>query len=267
MKRLTGFLLIGIGVVILLVSLLSFFQLDRSSEEEQVERSIDDYKAIELASTAVDWNIEPYDGDELFVSLSDSNRNRYFNVTERRKSIEIEVKERGFSLFNFNFFSEPATATVYLPESYHENVSIETVSGKVLLYGNYELQSLDASTVSGKINIEQLESEQANLNTVSGAIAVEAFSGNLRSDTVSGNTSIQYIDENQDATIESVSGRIELTVPEANAFVSFNTISGNWQIEQTLTEQSLQKRRISGKIGEGLYEISISTTSGNLYID
>ena len=142
-----------------------------------------------------------------------------------------------------------------------EEVNLSSTSGKIYA-GDVFADELTAHTTSGKISLESAVGIDSDVSTVSGSIGIKGTFQNLRAKTVSGSISAVtdvLIDE---VRLESVSGSVELTVPEdTSAKVNYSSISGNFNTSFN-NGASGKKGEIS--IGAGAGEIRFSTTSGSM---
>lgn len=197
----------------------------------------------------------------IFLS-SNSNKiviNEYYSVNvdnEKYASIGIQngnlkIKQQLVKnkLWNWGINRTNGYVEIYVPADVYKNLqqlNVSTTSGKV--QGNYIVaEDIDISTVSGKIEISSLTGSDCKLDTVSGKITVENMIGDLRANTVSGKQTIDSMDGNVEC--DTVSGKIG--VGEATGGVRVSTVSGKVEIDI---------KELGGNI-------DINTTSGSVYID
>lgn len=130
------------------------------------------------------------------------------------------------------------------------DVDVESVSGDVLLSGRLDGR-IDAETVSGRIDVEVLDSRVKQL---SGA----TVSGDIRVDTA--------LASNGEIGLESVSGDLELNLPrDLSATVHGNSFSGDLQASDARIEHAEHGPGSSfrHRYGSGDGEVSLETFSGN----
>ncbi len=279
-------MLILVGLVLLISSISSFFPFsNKEGNGKEFKRSVQSIEQLRFKSTAADWEIETYDGEEIVVQLEDERRRAEIQTVEHGNGLEVAIKERSVHLFNFSFWRGTPTVYVLVPRSYEHRLDLETVSGNINIEGELRLDhtliktvsgdfnasrlnggEYTISTVSGDIHAGPLHVEKVKLNSTSGDLYVEELSGNIEGKTTSGDILIAYDQENSEALLKTISGDISLLIPKANANLSLNTTSGDLIVNPELKDQSRQSRQISGKIGDGVYPVELSTTSGDIHI-
>jgi len=126
---------------------------------------------------------------------------------------------------------------------------------------------LDASTVNGGLSIEGATA-QVKARTVNGSIEAASTSGPVSAKTVNGGIRVKAgtIGEGP-AEYETVNGGITLELPQSlNANIQMRTVNGSVTSEDfPITVQGrFDRRRISGKIGTGGPELSVSTVNGSI---
>lgn len=126
---------------------------------------------------------------------------------------------------------------------------------------------MDASTVNGGLSIEGATA-QVKARTVNGSIEALSTSGPVSARTVNGGIRVRAgtIGEGP-VEYETVNGSITLELPEGlNANIELRTVNGSVTSEDfPITVQGrFDRRRISGKIGKGGPEMSVSTVNGSI---
>lgn len=126
---------------------------------------------------------------------------------------------------------------------------------------------LDASTVNGGLSIEGATA-QVKARTVNGSIEAASTSGPVSARTVNGGIRVKAgsIGEGP-VEYETVNGGITLELPQGlNANIEMRTVNGSVTSEDfPITVQGrFDRRRISGKIGKGGPELSVSTVNGSI---
>jgi DUF4097 and DUF4098 domain-containing protein YvlB len=126
---------------------------------------------------------------------------------------------------------------------------------------------LEAHTVSGDIAASGLEGPVV-LETVSGSIDV-SIRGRLRAKTVSGGVKAHLSDPVEDASLATVNGTVELTLPKAaNAQVDASVVNGHIGSEfpALTTTTGLVGSRLSGVLGKGGPKIALEAVNGKIAI-
>ena len=174
--------------------------------------------------------------------------------------------------------------TLQLPERLLESLEVDTVSARVNLE-DLKMEDLELDTVSGAVRLRDCQvSDRARVDTTSGFVK-EALTGALRewkADTVSGSVElivpeVKAFDVNttsgsvsltaesapKDLDVDSVSGSVTLCLPADGDFtLDFDTVSGSFSSDLAFKTEG--SRRIFGR-GTGDY--SIDTTSGSVNIE
>ncbi|MCM2676660.1 DUF4097 family beta strand repeat-containing protein [Alkalicoccobacillus plakortidis] len=264
MKKLLGFVMMGVGVILLLVTASTFFYTkNANSKVSEVTENIDGINELSLESKAVNWTIVPTDDKELRVSITGEEVKDIFNVKRNSRKLEILTEQKGFRWFP-SFFGDlkDREAVVYLPKNYTKDLNLSTVSGVLTLDGDFTFEDIDVEMVSGGFtNSGLLHAETVNVDSVSGKVELaDITSDEVQADSVSGNIEFGYSDEQGDIQVDTVSGDVRVSAPKWNAHYNVDTLSG------TITEQgsSVKAREYSNSIGDGDYQISISTLSGDI---
>ena len=240
-----------------------------------------DVHRIEIHWLKGSVNVEYY--DEPFITLEESSsrllkQDSMLHYRIADDTLYVQFARSG--VHGINVFMEK-TLTVYLPRDQHlDSFSIETVSAGV---GLQELRAneLDIETVSGRIDAEDLNfAREAEVDSVSGSIAlstsssgeltVETTSGSidvtadtldsLELSTVSGNVTAAVNLLRQESNIETISGKIELYLPEDIAFTTqATTVSGQFCSDLLYTTTGN-----TYLCGHGSPALELKTTSGNI---
>ncbi|MDV2686287.1 DUF4097 family beta strand repeat-containing protein [Alkalihalophilus lindianensis] len=286
MKKLAGVTLMVVGLIIFLSTLGSCFSTSSSGEKlEEVRIDLQETHHLLLESTSIDIRIEKAEGNELIVEVEEKQRNQDLIFDERGDRITVKMVEG--NRFSIPFFKpRPETEMiVFIPEQHLDELEIKTVSGDVSSHTRLLVGDLHFRTTSGDIEATEINASQAILSSTSGNVVVDSFmggqaaaktvsgdieiggiDGDIDLDTVSGDILVTYTDSNQDAHLKTVSGDIEVLVQDLNATLDLKTTSGDIEIDEMLTEQRFQSRRVTGTAGNGDYMISSVTTSGDMSI-
>ena len=174
--------------------------------------------------------------------------------------------------------------TLQLPERLFESLEVDTVSARISLE-DLAVNDLETDSVSGAVRLRDCRvTDRVRADTTSGSVKA-VLTGALREwkvDTVSGSVEltvpeVQSFDVNttsgsvsltvekapKDLDVDSVSGSVSLCLPADGDFtLDFDTVSGSFSSDLTCRTEG--SRRIFGK-GRGDY--SIDTTSGSVYIE
>ena len=241
----------------------------------------EDVHRIEIHWLKGSVNVEYY--DEPFITLEES-ATRFLKQSSKlhyriaNDTLFVQFARSG--VHGINMFIEK-TLTVYLPRDQHlDSFSIETISAGVSLQ-ELRADELDVETVSGRIDAEDVYfTREAEMDSVSGSIALStSSSGELSVETTSGSIDviadvletldISAISGNvttvvnrlhQESSIETVSGKIDLHLPEDLTFtMQATTVSGQFHSDLPYTT--------TGNMflcGNGSPKLELETTSGDI---
>lgn len=284
MKRFAGIVLMIIGLVLFVSSISNVFYGHQINGNKELTKTLGSYKRMQFSSRATDWNMKTYEGDELIVRLQDGRRHEHVVMKERGDELKIEVVEKNFHFFDFSFFGRRPIIDVHIPEHYQGDLRVTTTSGDLTIY-NVEVEDaifksvsgdihtvdllgddITMETVSGDIEVGKINAEKATIKTTSGDLFVTQLKGELDVKSVSGDIEIEFENENEELKVVTTSGDIDVRIPSPNATISLKTTSGDLHVAPQLEEQTMEKRKVFGKIGEGLHSIELTTTSGDIRI-
>lgn len=174
--------------------------------------------------------------------------------------------------------------TLQLPERLLDSLEVDTVSARADLR-TLAVKEMELDSVSGAVRLRDCRvTDRAMVDTTSGSVKA-VLTGALRewkADTVSGSVELTVpevgdFDVNttsgsvsltaekapKDLDVDTVSGSVTLCLPADGDFtLDFDTVSGSFSSELACKTES--SRRI---FGSGLGEYSIDTTSGSVHIE
>ena len=135
------------------------------------------------------------------------------------------------------------------------------------------LESLEVDTVSARVNLEDLKMEDLELDTVSGAVHLRdcQVSDRARVDTTSGFVKAALTGALREWKADTVSGSVELIVPEVKAF-DVNTTSGSVSLTAESAPKDLDVDSVSGSVtlclpADGDFTLDFDTVSGSFSSD
>ena len=182
----------------------------------------------------------------------------------RGSILTVEAKHRpNTSLFG----NTSVTLDIYVPDSYSEDIRLQTVSGDIAV-SSPQFDRLNAKSISGDIETISLDTTETIIETTSGRVRLRDFTGKLDFESISGSLDAQYSTFSSDIRAKTVSGSIELELPDDAAFtLEASTVSGDIDCGFPVTVTgSLSKRGLTGTVGNGDNSIILETVSGNTRI-
>ncbi|HJY73464.1 MAG TPA: DUF4097 family beta strand repeat-containing protein [Streptosporangiaceae bacterium] len=146
--------------------------------------------------------------------------------------------------------------------------SVKSVSGGITLDG--VTGDVDANTVSGALEAQGING-RLNFKTVSGDLTLaDGWLERLDASVVSGDVTADIdLDPLGGMQVNTVSGEVTLRLPaEADARVNLHSLSGDVRSEFTeLTRSSAAaSRSVSGNLGAGSGQVSVTTMSGRVVL-
>lgn len=143
------------------------------------------------------------------------------------------------------------------------SLKLSSVSGAVRLEG-VSAESLSVDTTSGRAEAVGIEAGKAKFNTVSGSLKVYGNAEKFALNTISGSIELKAEQLPEKAGLESVSGRVSLTLPENGGFtVKYNSMSGHFYSDFPLAG-SLGRKSGKGSYGSGDASVTLNTMSGGM---
>ena len=190
--------------------------------------------ANEIEAISVDWisgsvSVKVHDGDEIIISEYSrrqvhDNHKMYIRTLGNQMSIEFFDSTRTGITANI----PSKRLEIFIPYTLNENLygfGITTVSGRIYVSGIASDQ-FRAATVSGRINLDGINAQALNASTTSGRIHLA-------------NVSAEYI------SLRTVSGRIEASRTNAQYIRSYTT-SGRHSLSGSFSD--VGSRSASGRI-------------------
>ncbi len=241
--------------------------------------------------------------DELVIKeYMTKNKNSYHAKVDQSGD-SIKISEGGKPLFKDGFYRY---IEVYLPASYHENLTITTTDGDIdisrlelslhalridstagtVQLNTVEAQSLYLSTTSGVLDVDNLNADTIRIATTSGNFFCEKLDGNVTYTTTSGNTDIKsaigsgtykannsgelnviYAEVTGDLSFYNKNDDIRVMLP-ADLEFEFEATTKNGSVSTTFQENiSIDGRIATGTVGEHpTVTVKIETKNGNIEV-
>ncbi len=271
---------------------------DKNIEKKDMEtHNIDEEKVIDIGNkekisisgVLCDINVITEDRDNIKAHLYGSVTAAISPKLEARDNVnEVKIVSKWPALNVGSIGPNDLNLDIYIPNTYDNylelnvisgninlkemnkliSLSIETVSGDIE-FSDINLEECNLKSISGDLDIKNLYSNETNIKTTSGNVRLKGFSGELISNTISGNISVEYIDFSNDIKMDSVSGRIIIDLPDDSEFtLKTHTVSGKMKCDFPIVlNGESDKHDINGEVGNGKYSIKLETTSGDIKID
>jgi lia operon protein LiaG len=236
---------------------------------------INEISEIQLSSVSADIKIIPVDTNEvtahLYGTSSSTKTNRYPKLTgiiENNKLV-IKVEEPTYISIGLNFrFNKTLKLEVGIPKAYVKDLKINTTSANTYI-NNFTFDNFQNHTVSGNLIAEALNTKSSTLSSVSGDSKINGFTGNLKTQSVSGDLNVIYISYDDNINVGTTSGDTSITLPQdAQFYLDFSSVSGDSDCSFPIaSEENNSRRGLKGTVGSSKNEIKVSSVSGDLNID
>src|SRR5258707_6074260 len=129
--------------------------------------------------------------------------------------------------------------------------------------------ALTVHTVNGRVASRGIDGE-TQVMTVNGPIDIEsAGTSELEAHTVNGGVTARFLKTFQGASLKTVNGRVEATLPPSASFAcDLSQVNGDFEATFPLNIHSHPgSRRVSGDVNGGRYELRISTVNGDIRLE
>jgi len=186
---------------------------------------------------------------------------------QKGEDLQIKIKYK-FEIINSYIGNMNTRLDVNIPKSFVDSIEAETVSGSLEIK-DLNLDSLKFNSTSGNLEAADLRTTDVRIETVSGQINARSFTGNLDSETVSGDIDVEYADFNNTIFLNTTSGKIHLRLPKESQFsLNFTSVSGHFSSSIPLTTSGLQDgNNFEGSTtGTSSNKIEVNSVSGDLEI-
>lgn len=239
----------------LLLSMLSISACSTMTQSEQGAQ-IDERKTItparaqnvSIQSPDVPVHVQPSPDGQIQVHLH--------GVTDEHDPVRLDTKQRGNQLridlrrvtSKLNQSDElDLQLDVQLPPEAIQELTVQTASGDIIL-NNYQGNSLWLNTATGTIEAENIEAN-TSIQTVTGPVELKL--GSLQ----------------QDLTIQTLSGDMDVYLPNSAGFVvDLASATEKPKIEFALQEEKNAETSVRGTVGSGGPMVQMNTKSGNLKV-
>jgi len=276
--------LVVIAVVALTIAAIAFFSTENYMESFRDRNnfegnSIDEVKTFgiyqlkEIYIHSVSSDVSVFSTDEEDIKIYFYGRaalksekampKLITNLEGSKLKIEIEYPK---ALFYWT--AADVVLDIYIPRNYRDNVIIDAVSADVDI-SNLDINNFQCKTVSGDLKIKSLGSDNLTLKTTSGEVNIMDFTGNLKTDSVSGDINVRYRVFDNNIDVKTISGKVEIDLPQnAEFYLKTNTVSGEVVAKFPITIISFNKmNQLEGTVGTGDNRIIIDTVSGDICIN
>ena len=198
----------------------------------------------------------------------------------------LVIKQINKTHMSFGFFSSDIKLDVYIPSNYNKNVKLASSSGDININGskfnklqcilssgkltmnNINVNTFTYSNSSGDLKADKLTTTTTTLDSSSGSIDINMFSGNLKSESSSGDTTVHYSGFDNTIDMHSSSGRIELKLPASAEFnLDASASSGDVSCDFPITVSGKKNdHKLQGTVVNDKNKIILDVSSGDINI-
>lgn len=242
---------------------VSHIEIDWLSGDVTVRYHDEDYIAVtENTSRALSKDASLHywlDGDTLRIRYAKSGRLRAANLPTKNLTLCLP---RDTALEELTV--ETVSADIFVQEISSDEIDLDTVSGNMEANGVYFADGFDADSVSGSITVyTEGNSGSLDAETTSGAIDITADAlSSISLCSASGRITATVSSVARESDLESLSGRIELHLPEDAVFTArASTLSGSF--DSDFPYDKVEDVYICGSGGP---EFDIETLSGSIFV-
>jgi lia operon protein LiaG len=273
----------GLYVLVFQTSVFSWSIFGNESKKTKVSSSVE---LIEFDVSGASTAIIPDNTENVRAELEGKGS---VTVKQNGDKISVHYKRKWFE--GGLPFLNKSKLTIYIPEDYDRDMSIEIGSGNLaysgpsknqpmeldelkveLSSGNVKLENLTTKTFkhdgsSGNIQIDSLTTETGILDISSGNINLKNYIGELEADLSSGNLAVQMDKMVGSIKIEVSSGRVSLDLPKDASFtLNGDVSSGHIDNKFPLKNIKEDRKNVKGTYGNGKYDIDLDVSSGSIDI-
>ncbi len=168
----------------------------------------------------------------------------------------------------FGLISIDMSQQIMIPAAYTGKIEIGTVSGSCDVTGEAGMawSELKFNGVSGSFMFDAADLASVDAFNISGSIDINDCTAAVKGETISGSVNVDW-DKFVSARLKTISGGIDLTLPEDAAFeFDFSSISGSFINNGLPIEIGSQSRtQTSGTMNDGTSELQYAESiSGSL---
>ncbi|MDI9641227.1 DUF4097 family beta strand repeat-containing protein [Kamptonema cortianum] len=200
----------------------------------------------EPANTSADINIKIPAGTDVVVKVASGD----IHVKATKAAVKIEGASGNIKVHEAKGVVDIATTSgdVKVTESKTTSTNVETKSGDIIL-----------DKVKGAANLRTSSGDVTAYEFAGKTVAIEAASGDVVLDLcepVSGMVNIR-----------TVSGEVTVHVPDgSDARTTLSTLRGEVTCNLELEDPSIDRMKVTGKLGDGSGSIDISAVNGDVFV-
>lgn len=233
--------------------------------------NVDEVDRIVIDVVDTDINVIPITDTEVGVDFYGSIRT---NLTAGKPELVTDLED-GVLTISITY---PKTITfglvnlaklyldVYVPDNFSKDIKVVSVSGNLDIR-RFGIDNFNFKSISGHLNADLFSAKKLTVETSSGKINLNDVEGEINADTISGEITAVLKSFNNDLSVKTVSGDVNVSLPGSSVFnFKLGSISGEIVNEFGSKITFANGSKLEGSVGEGAFDINIRTTSGNIKI-
>lgn len=214
-------------------------------------------------------------GLQIFCSKPSENYSITVHLPKKLfKLLKINTASGGVLIDDIDVTAEKFSLSTASGEinvtAFFENVKLKTASGQVSICNPTDkpAQSVEVSTASGDVFIENYKAEKFSISSVSGKTIYTGAAGAGSIHVTSGQVNVFYRSWDADLRIGAVSGSVSVTLPEdSGASIKFDGVSGNVKTDLNSEQGSFMNlgKGTNGEFGgSNKHNVAINLVSGTV---
>lgn len=294
---------LGIALILSLFAFAGCSNSKSSQMANELRFSLDGISALTISYDEEKITFFKSDSDELVIKeyMTENNSSYYAKVTERNESIQISEGSKPLFKDGFTRYIE-----VYLPESYHENLTVTSTNGDIdfssvsldlsmlrvdnssgtIILDNAIASDIHLSSTRGTLDLGSIKANKIRLETTSGSVNCTELSGNVTYTSTSGNADIKsaigsgsykannsgslnvvYTEVNGNLSFFNKNDSITLTLPK-NLEFKFEATTKNGSVSTNFQQHiTVNGRTTSGVVGDNpTITVKVETNNGHIEV-
>ncbi len=264
-----GIILLGVGVI---GTVLTF----NSNGKQEIVKETKTIEAENIKDIKIDTDnakVEIVSTDESKITLEQSGIKKNMDkgnlkVDIAGEKLVIQLKDKQFKFFSFNFFDKLSIIKVYVPKRVYQSLEIMSNNGRIEVAdinakkvkldtdngridldnikgslltvksdnGRIEANKIDVTvfkgyTSNGRIDLKQVQASETNLETDNGKILLNDVTGAIIAKTDNGAISLLSDDLNSPIELESDNGSITIETKNKPKNALFDAKTDNGRID------------------------------------
>lgn len=245
---LVAVVLLGIGVIGTILTFNSNEGLDIVEEIKAIEN--ENIKDIKIDTDNSKVEVIPTDESKIILEWSGTKENKdNLKVDIVGDKLLIQLKDKQFKLFSFDFFDKQSTIKLYVPDRVYQSLEVKTDNGRIKVadvnvkkikvatdngridVNKIEVTNFKGYTNNGRIDLKQVEASETNVETDNGKILLNDVTGKIIGKTDNGAISLLRDDLNSPIELESDNGSITIETKNKPKNALFDAKTDNGRID------------------------------------